>query len=116
MDLIDKILEIWCKRYSKGTWTTKDGDVHYIEELSDNHLMRLPYFLKKKYQLDDIRYLPSHIRAEIEERNMIINPDTFYVSKKEMPRINVKKEIKSNKLILRTKTNRNKNLFNKLRR
>lgn len=116
MDLTDKILEIWCQRYSKGIWITKDGKEHYIEMLEDNHIMRLPYFLKKKYHLEFIEQLPDYLVAEITERDMLIDPETFYVTRKEKPII-IPEPIEENNITVPKKsTNRNRNLFNRLRR
>lgn len=116
MNLNDKILKIWCEKYSKGNWTTKDGTSYYIEELGDNHLARIPYFLKKKHNLSSIYEIPRYIRREIEERDMILDPDTFYVTKKIIPIPAPKIEEVSDVSKSKPRTSRNKNLFNKLRR
>lgn len=115
MDLNERILELWCRYNSKGKWTTKEGRTYYIEELEDNHLMRLPFYLKKKFYLDSVSQLPTHIIEEIKERDMIIDKDTFYVTKKSIPKDKIEKT-KENIIKQKPKVNRNKKLFNKLRR
>lgn len=110
MELNDKIFELWCKYNSKGVWQTKDGEIHYIETLEDKHLMRLPIFLKRKYNLNNVNEIPYYIIEEIKERNMEIDQDTFYVTKKEVAHNNLKARISIPRI------NRNRNLFNKLRR
>lgn len=82
MDLIKHYRKKYLELHSKGIWITKEGERIFVEDLTDKHLMRIPYFLYKKGRVEIISDLPYCIRKEVHKRGMIID-DHFIVSYKE---------------------------------
>jgi hypothetical protein len=108
MELLAYVRKIWLRTHSKGKWETKDGTEMYVEELTDNHLMRIPHFLFKMNSsmvLDVKRWvertIPDEILEEIEERNMYIDYDNECKVRRNHPAL---KAISSKPNIARKKT------------
>lgn len=112
MELFSFLSDLWYKKNSKGKWHTKDGDSIYIEQLTNEHLMRIPHFIFKRY--GTVKYiLPEAIIEEIKYRNMIILKDQKYkvlLKKQKCIKLNKKKHINYDI----TQKKKKKNTFNKI--
>lgn len=98
MDLIKHYRRKYLEFHSKGIWITKEGERIFVEDLTDKHLMRIPYFLYKKGRVETVSDLPNYIRMEIHKRGMIID-DRFIVSYKEEDVHKTKKKLNTFKKI-----------------
>ena len=50
MEILEKMRELYLKKYSKGKWTTFEGKSIYFEDLEDNHLMNRETFHEDSYE------------------------------------------------------------------
>lgn len=75
MELLAYVRKVWLRKHSKGKWETKDGTKTYVEELTNDHLIRIPHFIWKQYRSYARTMIPDEIKEEIEERNMYIDYD-----------------------------------------
>lgn len=79
MELLSYVRKLWLRQNSKGEWHPKTGPAIYVEELADDHLMRIPHFIWRGLGYNSRKrawlHIPAPIQAEIEERNMYIDYD-----------------------------------------
>lgn len=111
MELLSQVRHLWLEYNSKGQWETKNGEKIYIEEMTDEHLMRIPPFIFRKLDHDQRSkawsFIPWIIRLEIRERNMYID----YKNQCTVKRNVIIEDDSSQIVIPKPKTRRNKILF-----
>lgn len=113
MELLKYVREIWLRTHSKGQWHPMRGGPIYVENLEDEHLMRIPHFLWKDMGQNQRRrpwiYIPAPIIEEIEERNMYIEYDNKCIVKRNAPVVSGK--VISSKFNKKPKKKHNNILF-----
>ena len=79
MELLSYVRKLWLRQNTKGLWHPMKGEPIYVEELTDDHLSKIPHFIWKGLGEGSKRrawiHIPAAIQEEINERNMYIDYD-----------------------------------------